>query len=121
MPKIKIFRFEENIFYANVDIFKKLFTKRIGFRLDDQLKAMMSEIDSIEQEYKLRLAKPKIHTLAQFKRCLQKNPVIQQAEVTSEETITIDEKELTEEKNKKVRERRLTRVFIDYFSFEKTD
>ena len=102
VPKIKIFRFEENIFYANVDMFKKLFTKRIGFRIDDQLKAMTNEINAIEHEHKLRLAKPKNHTFAQFKRRLQKNGATQPEAIGNDEAITIDEKELLEEKNKKV-------------------
>ena len=89
IPNIKIFRFEENIYYANVDMFKKLFIKRIGLRVDDQIKAMNDEIMDIEREYKTRLAKPH-RQFPFFKRTVH------------EEEETIDEKKITEEKDEKV-------------------
>ncbi|CAF0970223.1 unnamed protein product [Adineta steineri] len=98
IPNIKIFRFEENIYYANVDMFKKLFIKRIGLRVDDQIKAMNDEIMNVEREYKLQLAKPS-NKFKNIKRHFRKeNETIQNDE------IVIDEKKILEEKNEKIEE-----------------
>ncbi len=101
IPNIKIFRFEENIYYANVDMFKKLFIKRIGFRVDDQIKAMNDEIRKIEQEYKLRLTEPN-KQLMNFKRRFYKKNTINKDDIISNEKIEIDEKKIIEEKKEKV-------------------
>ncbi|CAF4014117.1 unnamed protein product [Adineta steineri] len=98
IPNIKIFRFEENIYYANVDMFKKLFIKRIGLRVDDQIKAMNDEIMNVEREYKLQLAKPS-NKFKNIKRHFRKeNETIQNDEVV------IDENKILEEKNQKIEE-----------------
>ncbi|CAF0934456.1 unnamed protein product [Adineta steineri] len=98
IPNIKIFRFEENIYYANVDMFKKLFIKRIGLRVDDQIKAMNDEIMNVEREYKLQLAKPS-NKFKNIKRHFRKeNETIQNDE------IVIDENKILEEKNEKIEE-----------------
>ena len=106
IPNIKIFRFEENIFYANVDMFKKLFNKRIGLRVEDSIKAMNDEILAVEREFKQATAKPNT-TLMNFKRRFQKNnlPPI-------EETIEIDETKLTEEKQAKVKSKHIFRMIL---------
>ncbi|CAF0736325.1 unnamed protein product, partial [Didymodactylos carnosus] len=52
IPNVKIFRFEENIYYANIDAFKKLFIKNIGFRVEDQLRLMNEEVTGVEREFK---------------------------------------------------------------------
>ncbi|CAF0854145.1 unnamed protein product [Adineta ricciae] len=97
VPNIKIFRFEENIYYANVEMFKKLFMKRIGLRVDDQIRMMNEEIANIEREYKLRLAKPN-KQLANLKRHFKRE------EVTINENIETDENKILEEKNEKIEE-----------------
>lgn len=102
VPNIKIFRFEENIYYANVDMFKKLFLKRIGFRVDDQIKAMNNEILNIEHEHKLSLAKPNKH-IQNFKRHFHKENSTQR----DDENIEIDETKLNDEKEKKVIDKKL--------------
>lgn len=94
IPKIKIFRFEENIHYANVDMFRKLFTKRIGFRVDDALKAMNTEVNRIEQEYRLRLD-PAKSSLTDLKKYFQKQP-------NNADKIEIDKDQLEKEKQEKV-------------------
>ncbi|CAF2630360.1 unnamed protein product [Rotaria sp. Silwood2] len=103
IPNIKIFRFEENIYYANVDMFKKLFIKRIDFRVDDQIKAMNDEIMIIEGEYRSRLAKPN-NTLMKFKRRFQKENTTNTNETVADESIEIDESKIIEEKNEKIEE-----------------
>ncbi|CAF0940342.1 unnamed protein product [Rotaria sp. Silwood1] len=105
IPNIKIFRFEENIYYANVEMFKKLFIKRIDFRVDDQIKAMNDEIINIEREYKLRLTKPS-NTLMKFKRHFQKDNTTNTNETVVQESVEIDESKIIEEKNQKIEETR---------------
>ncbi|CAF0774374.1 unnamed protein product [Adineta steineri] len=98
IPNLKIFRFEENIYYANVDMFKKLFIKRIGLRVDDQIKAMNDEMMNVEREYKLQLAKPS-NKFKNIKRHFRKeNETIQNDE------IVIDENKILEEKDEKIEE-----------------
>jgi hypothetical protein len=76
-------------------MFKKLFIKRIGLRVDDRIKAMNDEILNIEREYKLRLTKPN-KSLMNFKRRFHKeNPM-------NNGNIEIDENKLIEEKKEKV-------------------
>jgi hypothetical protein len=77
-------------------MFKKLFTKRIGFRVDDQLKAMNDEITNVENEYKLRLAKPRKQFM-HLKRHFQKDETIENG------NIEIDENKILEEKKEKVK------------------
>lgn len=101
IPNIKIFRFEENIYYANVDVFKKLFIKRIEFRVDDQIKAMNDDIMKVEQEYKARLAKPN-RIVAKFKNRFQKDNIPNKGENFGQDNDVIDDDQLLEEKNKKV-------------------
>jgi hypothetical protein len=69
-------------------MFKKLFIKRIGLRVDDQIKGMNDEIMNIEREFKTRLTKPHKQFL-HFKRQVQ-------------EENTIDDTKIIEEKNEKV-------------------
>ncbi|CAF1402003.1 unnamed protein product, partial [Didymodactylos carnosus] len=52
IPNVKIFRFEENIYYANIDAFKKLFIKKIDFQVEDQLNLMNEELLCVEREFK---------------------------------------------------------------------
>lgn len=99
IPNIKIFRFEENIYYANVDIFKKLFIKRIGLRVDDQIKLMNDDISNIEREYKARLAKPN-QTLMNIKQRFQK-----ETSTTNNDIDDIDETKIIEEKKDKVKKK----------------
>lgn len=99
IPKIKIFRFEENIHYANVDMFRKLFAKRIGFRVDDALKSMNSEINRIEEEYRSRLSKSKVNIIT-LKKYFHKDS-------NQEEKIEFDEDQLKQEKEAKVGQRTL--------------
>lgn len=101
VPKMKIFRFEENIYYANVDMFKKLFTKRINFRVDDQIKAMNSEITEIERAHRNRVAQPN-KLLAHVKRRFMKETTLSGGSVISTETLAIDLNKLEEEKKEKV-------------------
>lgn len=101
IPNIKIFRFEENIYYANVDMFKKLFIKNIDFRVDDQLKAMNDEILCVEREYKTLLMKPN-KNFTRIKRHFQKQPTTTTNDAVTEEEIEIDRNKLTLEKNEKV-------------------
>ncbi|CAF1011853.1 unnamed protein product [Rotaria sordida] len=105
IPSIKIFRFEENIYYANIDMFKKLFIKRIDFRVDDQIKAMNDEIMNIEREYQLRLVKPS-NALMKFKQRFQKANTTNINETLTQESIEIDENKIIEEKNEKIEETR---------------
>jgi hypothetical protein len=108
IPKMKIFRFEENIHYANVDMFRKLFTKRIGFRLDDALKSMNNELNQIEQEFRLRSGQIKPN-LIDLKKYFQK-------ETKNEAKIEIDLEQLEKEKKEKVRRRlKQCRIHIDFF------
>jgi hypothetical protein len=76
-------------------MFKKLFIKRIAFRVDDQIKAMNDEIFNIEREYKLRLTRPS-KSLRNFKRHFRKDEII------SNRNIEIDENKINEEKKEKV-------------------
>ena len=101
IPNIKIFRFEENIFYANVEMFKKLFLKRIDFRVDDQIKAMNNEIAKVEQEYRLRLAKPNKH-VEKFKRRFLKNDGLQRDEIIDNGSSETDSNRINDEKQEKV-------------------
>ncbi|CAF4236680.1 unnamed protein product [Adineta steineri] len=79
-------------------MFKKLFIKRIGLRVDDQIKAMNDEIMNVEREYKLQLAKPS-NKFKNIKRHFRKeNETIQNDE------IVIDENKILEEKNEKIEE-----------------
>lgn len=94
IPKIKIFRFEENIHYANVDMFRKLFTKRIGFHLDDALKSMNNEMNQIEHEFRLRSGQIKPNFI-DLKKYFQKDS-------KKEEKIDIDVEQLEKEKKEKV-------------------
>ena len=73
--------------------------KRIGLRVDDQIRTMNEEIANIEREYKLRLAKPN-KQLANLKRHFKK------VEVTINENIETDENKILEEKNEKVTQKK---------------
>ena len=99
IPKIRIFRFEENIFYANVEVFKKLFAKRINFRVDEQLKTMNAEIDKVEREYKARMTAPKQH-LFSIQRVLQKRSKVQENANNQNEDIDEDERRKCDEEKK---------------------
>ena len=101
VPKVKIFRFEENIYYANVDMFKKLFTKRIDFRVDDQLRAMNSEINEIERAHRNRLAEPN-KLLMNVKRRFMKETTAPGGSAVESGTLEIDLNKLEEEKKEKV-------------------
>jgi hypothetical protein len=91
---VKIFRFDENIYYANVDMFKKLFAKRIAFQFDNQMKAMTNEIKRIEDEY--RTCSTKSNKLFMyFQRRLNKR---------NTHTIDIDLTTIEKEKHDKVGE-----------------
>jgi phage host-nuclease inhibitor protein Gam len=83
-------------------MFKKLFTKRIGFRIDDQLKAMNDEIMNVESEYKLRLAKPNKQFM-HLKRHFQKDDTKYKDETIENGNIEIDENKILEEKKDKVK------------------
>jgi phage host-nuclease inhibitor protein Gam len=84
-------------------MFKKLFIKRIGLRVDDQIKAMNDEILNVEREYKARLIKPN-KQLMNFKKRFQKEYPANKDETISNGKIEIDEKKLIEEKNEKIQE-----------------
>ncbi|CAF2043604.1 unnamed protein product [Rotaria magnacalcarata] len=105
IPNIKIFRFEENIYYANVDVFKKLFIKRMEYRVDDQIKAMNDEVMSIEREYTARLNKPNKHIM-KFKQRFQTDSTANIAAKLDQDNIEIDENKIVEEKNEKIQEAR---------------
>jgi len=82
-------------------MFKKLFIKRIGLRVDDKLKVMNDEILNIEREYKLRLTKPN-KQLMNFKRRFRKENSMNKDEIINNENIEIDENKIIEEKKQKV-------------------
>ena len=103
IPNIKIFRFEENIYYANIDMFKKLFIKRIAFRVDDQIKAMNNEIAKVESEYKSRLAKPNKY-VENLKRRFLKDDTVHRDEMIGNGTSETDSNRLIEEKQEKILE-----------------
>lgn len=87
-------------------MFKKLFVKRIGFRVDDQIKAMNEEILKVKSEYKARLIKPK--KFMNFKRRFHKgNTTTNDIETVSNDNIEIDEYKITEEKKGKVKKNEL--------------
>ena len=106
VTNLKIFRFEENIYYANVDVFQKLFIKHIDFRVDDRIKAMNNEIENIEREYKLRLVKPN-RQIMKLKRYFQRN-IINRDETGRQEDFEIDANKIVEEKHEEVKS-----IYID--------
>ena len=101
VPNMKIFRFEENIYYANVDMFKKLFTKRINFRVDDQIKAMNSEINEVERAHRNRVAQPN-KLLMHVKRRFMKETTASGGGAMGNGTLEIDLNKLEAEKKEKV-------------------
>lgn len=82
-------------------MFKKLFLKRMDFRVDDQIKAMNSEIAQIEREYKLLLSKPNKH-VEKFKRRFLKSDGVQRDEIIENGTSETDSNRMNEEKQEKV-------------------
>lgn len=101
MPNIRIFRFEENIYYANVDMFKKLFAKRIDFYVEQELKSMNAEITTLENQYKVLLQAQKTRQRP-WQLLVPKSKRNDQSNTTAMPIDEVERRKLEAEKREKV-------------------